>query len=250
VYVLCVSGAVLLVGISKSGFGGGVGVVAVPLMAVALPTGRTIGVLLPVLIVADLFSLAHHRGQASKPHLRWMVTGALVGIVVGTVVLAWLQQRGFLEQALNALIGGLCLAFVALQVYRLFGGRVARLPQTPATGRGAGALAGFVSTLMHGAGPVMSIYLLEQRLAKARLVGTAVAFIFVVNVAKLPTYLGLSLINPPSLLQSLWCVPLVPIGTLTGYWMHQRVNERLFAVVMYAGAAAAAGHMLYKAAAG
>jgi len=108
-------------------------------------------------------------------------------------------------------------------------------------------LAGFVSTLMHGAGPVMTVYLLEQRLAKAQLVGTAVIFIFIVNLLKLPTYLGLSLINPGSLVQSLWCLPLVPIGTLSGMWMHKRINQQAFTVVMYIGTAAAAGHMLYKA---
>ena len=247
VYVLCVAGAVMIIGISKSGFGGGVGVVAVPLMAVALPTDRTIGVLLPVLIVADLFSIRHHRGKQSTAHFRWMITGALLGIAGGTLVLWWLQETGALEQALNLLIGSLCLFFVGLQVYRLLGGNVPHLPQTPTAGRSAGALAGFVSTLMHGAGPVMSVYLLEQRLTKARLVGTAVLFIFIVNVTKLPTYFGLSLINPTSLLQSLWCVPLVPIGTLAGYWMHTRINEKAFSAVMYSGAALAAGHMLYEA---
>jgi uncharacterized membrane protein YfcA len=246
-YILCVSGAVLLVGISKSGFGGGVGVVAVPLMAVALPADRTIGVLLPVLIVADLFCLRHHRGQASKPHLRWMLTGAVLGILAGAAMLSWLQQSGALEQTLSIVIGALCLFFVGLQVYRMLGGAVPHLPQSPTAGRTAGGLAGFVSTLIHGAGPVMSVYLLEQRLSKATLVGTAVVFIFFVNTIKLVPYFGLSLINPPSLLQSLWCLPLVPVGTFAGYWMHTRINEKLFSVVMYCGAAAAAAHMLYNA---
>jgi uncharacterized membrane protein YfcA len=226
------------------------GIVAVPLMAVALPADRTIGVLLPVLIVADVFSVNHHRGKQSNPHLKWMVTGAVIGIVLGTALLAYLryaQGRAVLEQTLNIMIGGLCLLFVALQVYRMTGGRVPRLPQTPAAGRSAGLLAGFVSTLMHGAGPVMSLYLLEQRLPKAALVGTAVMFIFVVNVLKLPTYLGLSLIDPQTLVQSLWCVPLVPLGTWAGLWMHRRISEQAFTIVMYSGAAAAAGHMLYQA---
>jgi uncharacterized membrane protein YfcA len=246
-YLLCVGGAVMVIGISKAGFGGGVGIVAVPLMAIALPADQTIGVMLPVLIVADFISIYHHRGTDSRPHLRWMTAGALIGIVVGTLILWQLQQEDALEQALNLIIGGLCLFFVALQVYRIFGGYVPHLPRTAGTGRSAGFLAGVVSTLMHGAGPVMSIYLLEQRLAKRELVGTAVVFIFAVNVLKLPTYFGLSLINPPTLVQSLWCLPLVPLGTLIGIWMHRRINEKAFSFVMYAGAAAAAVHMLYEA---
>jgi uncharacterized membrane protein YfcA len=250
VYITSVGAAVLLIGVSKAGFGGGVGIAAVPLMAIALPTHRAVGVLLPVLIVADVFSVTHHRGQQSRPHLRWMLAGAVAGIALGTLFLVYLQyQQGqaTFEQVLNVMIGGLCLLFVGLQVYRLMGGAVPHLPRTPTTGRIAGGLAGFVSTLMHGAGPVMTVYLLEQRLTKRHLVGTAVLFIFIVNLLKLPTYFGLMLINPGSLLQSLWCLPLVPIGTLAGMWMHKRINERLFTIVMYVGTAAAAGHMLYKA---
>ncbi len=246
-YVACVAGAALIIGIAKAGFGGGIGVMAVPLMAVAVPTEQTIGVILPILIFADLFAVTHHRGNESRSHVRWLLTGAVLGILMGTLAIWWLQQSHRLNFALNLIIGSMCLIFVGIQCYRLAGGHVPRVSTRPIAGRIAGTLAGFVSTLTHAAGPVISIYLLEQRLPKKMLVGTAVMFAFAGNLMKLPTYLGFQLINPNTLLQSLWCLPLVPLGTLIGFWMHKRINERAFTIIMYLGAAAAAGNMLYKA---
>ncbi|MEX0746096.1 MAG: sulfite exporter TauE/SafE family protein [Phycisphaeraceae bacterium] len=247
VYLVCVGGAVLILGIAKAGFGGGVGILAVPLMAVALPPAQTIGVMLPVLVVADLFSVAHHRGNDSRPHLTWLITGAIAGIVGGTLVLILLRQTEAFNTWLNLIIGSLCLVFVTIQCYRLAGGHVPHVSALPYAGRIAGFTAGFVSTIIHAAGPVITIYLLEQRLAKHLLVGTAVMFAFAGNLLKLPTYFGLQLINPVTLVQSLWCLPLVPVGTMTGIWMHKRINEKAFTIIMYVGAAAAAAHMLYKA---
>lgn len=244
VYVLCVGGAAVVIGIAKAGFGGGVGIIAVPLMAIALPPAQTIGVMLPVLIAGDALSLMHHRGRGSRGHLRWLLVGAAIGIVCATVVLAMLQQGGSLNSSLNLIIGGVCLGFVAVQVFRLMGGHVPRIPATAGAGRTTGFVAGFASTLTHAAGPIVSIYLLEQRLDKRLLVGTAVVFFFAANLLKVPTYLGLQLIDPGTLLQSLWVLPLVPLGTLLGYAMHQRVSDRWFTIIMYVGAAAAATHML------
>lgn len=246
-YIACMAGAVFLVGVAKAGFGGGIGVVTVPLMALALPTDQTIGVMLPVLLVGDVGAVRHHWGNESRPHLTWLVGGAIVGIMVGTVILWWWQSTGALTFALNLVIGSMCLIFVTIQCYRLAGGHVARISPRPVAGRVTGVVAGLVSTLTHVGGPVVNIYLLEQRLAKTVLVGTAVTWAFIGNLLKLPTYLGLRLIDPATLVQSLWCLPLVPLGTLAGYWLHTRINEKAFTVILYVGAAAAAGHMLYKA---
>jgi len=140
-----------------------------------------------------------------------------------------------------------CLALVALQLYRLAGGRVPRIPPGRRTGAAVGGLAGFVSTLAHAAGPVMSVYLLDQRLKKAELVGTLVVFFFVLNLMKMPGYLALGVIDGDTLRASALLLPLVPVGAVLGLWLHRRVPERPFTLIMYAGAAAAGGRMVYQA---
>ena len=244
--VAALCAAVIVIGIAKSGFGGGVGILAVPLMAAAIDPGAALGVMLPILIAADVVAVAQHHRHFSGFHLGWSLLGAAVGIAFGTVVLWLFQVSESQARMLNLTVGGVCVGFVAVQVYRLLGGKVPKVPDNRRSAIGAGGLAGAVSTLAHAAGPVMTIYLLEHRLAKQRLVSTLVLFFFVVNIAKLPTYLGQGIINTQTLQASAWLILLVPVGSLIGIWLHRMVAEKPFALIMYVGALAAGARMVWK----
>ncbi len=252
-YFLALGVAMLITGIAKSGFGGGVGILAVPLTAAVLPPAEALGTLLPLLIIADIFANLHHLKNRSSYHLRWLLTGGAGGIVAGTALFLAIRvlspENGSrtINNVLYVVVGGVCLVLVSIQVYRLFGGKVPHISPKPGPTMAVGATAGFVSTLAHSAGPVVNIYLLEQRLDKRLLVGTAAAFFFCINIAKLPTFLALGFTTPGTFWRSLWVVPVIPLGSVVGYWMHKRIPEKPFVVVMYLGAAAAAGHMIYKA---
>tara|TARA_R110002111_G_scaffold164179_4_gene230408 strand:+ start:643 stop:1434 length:792 start_codon:yes stop_codon:yes gene_type:complete len=246
-YVTALCLGALVIGIAKAGFGGGIGVIAVPLVANALPAERAIGVMLPILIFADLFSVYSHRRGVSWIHLRPLLIGACLGIALGSWVLWTFQETGQLTGMLNISVGLICLIFVGLQVYRWLGGRVPRIPPGPGGGAASGFFAGTASAVAHSAGPVVSIYLLEQRLDKSRLVATMVLFFLVVNCLKLPTYFGLGLITQQTLLESAQFAMLVPVGIMMGLWMHKRLAEGPFTLIMYLGAALAGGRMLYLA---
>ena len=245
-WLVCVVSAVIIVGIAKSGFGGGVAVVATPLFAIAMPTSEAVGVLLPVLIAADVFAVYQHYKNGKYRLLAWLWAGALVGVLAATGLIAILGHAGLLERALNISVGVVCLGFVGLQLYRMFGGTVRGIP----TGRGGalvtGGSAGVVSMLAHSAGPILTIYLLERKELKAAFVGTMAVFFIVLNLMKVPPYFALGLIHPGTMVASIWLLPLVPVGALLGYWMYKRVPEKPFTVIMYVAAALAACHMVYK----
>src|SRR3954470_21886872 len=133
--------AVIVLGVSKTGFGGGgIGILSVPLMAMAMPANEMLGVLAILLVVVDLLSNLHYLGQYDWPVLRWLLPGAGVGGVFGCVIL--LKMRGdanastaaaatasdSFNRKLSLTIGLLCLIFVLAQVVRLFGGE---LPTPP-----------------------------------------------------------------------------------------------------------------------
>ena len=245
-FATAMSLAVLILGIAKSGFGGGIGIIAVPLMAHALRVDHAVGVMLPLLLAADTAALWQHRGTWSRRLIRDTLLGALLGIVVGSLILWRIQDSGDLVPILNGVVGSVCLGFVAIQVWRLAGGHFPRVPDTTTSAITAGSLCGVVSTVAHSAGPIMSIYLLEHRLHKKVLVGTLVLFFFAVNAAKVPTYVALGLIGTDTLLTAALFLPLVPVGAWLGLWMHRRVPERPFVAVMYVGAAAAGVRMLLR----
>jgi len=249
VYYLCVGASVLLVGISKAGFGGGLGVVAVPLMGAVMPPQHMLGVMLPILIVADILSNLHHLRAYEWRLLRPLLAGAVAGVVLGSAAF-WLLRRSDparFQRSLSILIGAICLVFVAVQAYGLTGRRVPTLPPHPASSAGVGALAGFVSTLSHAAGPLVTLYLLQEKVEKRRLVGTLVFFFLFVNVAKVPTFVALKTINGSTLRDSVWVLPLIPLGTFAGAWLNRRVPERPFVLILYAAAVVTAGSMIVKA---
>ncbi len=238
--------AAWVIGVAKSGFGGGVGILAVPLVASTVGGERGVGVILPVLIAADVVAVVQHRRHVSWPLLRPALVGAAVGIAAATLVIVLFRQGQMLNAALNLTVGGVCLLLVMLQVYRMLGGHVPRLPGTPGFAAATGGVAGGVSTLAHAAGPIMSIYWLDRKIPKAQLIGSLVVFFFVVNLAKVPSFMGLGLIHRGTLLESAWMLPVIPLGSAAGWWMHRRIPEKPFTIIMYVGAAAAAGWMIYK----
>jgi uncharacterized membrane protein YfcA len=208
-----------------------------------------LGVMLPVLIAADILSNLHHLRAYEWRLLRPLLAGAVVGVAAGSAAFWLLRQTDPVrfQRSLAVLIGAICLVFVGVQAYGLTGRRVPTLAPHPASSVGVGALAGFVSTLSHSAGPLVTLYLLQEKVEKRKLVGTLVLLFLLVNVAKVPTFVALRTINASTLRDSLWFVPLIPLGTLAGAWMHRRVPERPFVLILYAAAAATAGHMVVTA---
>jgi uncharacterized protein len=248
-YYACVGLAVLITGISKSGFGGGVGIVAIPIMALVMPARHMLGVQLPLLIAADALSNLHHLRNYEWRILKPLVWGAIVGVALGSAVFWALRDSDptQLQRGLSLLIGAICLAFVALQAWGLTGRRVPTLPSHPASSVAVGTTAGFVSTLSHGAGPLVTLYLLQEKLQRHILVGTQVFYFLLVNSAKVPTFVAFGYINASTLRDSVWFIPLIPLGTLIGAWMNKRVPEKPFAAILYVAAAVTAGHMIWSA---
>ncbi|MEM6333413.1 MAG: sulfite exporter TauE/SafE family protein [Planctomycetota bacterium] len=244
VYVLALGGAVLITGIAKSGFGGGIGILAVPLVAVALPADRAVGVMLPILIAADVFAVAQHARHADRAHLTWTLAGGALGIGLGLGVMWWFAS-GVEQMAtlLSLTIGVICVGFVGLQGFRLMGGKLPRVPGGRGPGLTAGAAGGLTSTLAHAAGPVMTIYFLERQLPKRVLVGTLVSYFFLINWAKVPGYVWLGVLTWERVIEAACFVALVPIGAWIGWWMLKRVPEKPFTAVMYLATAIAGGRM-------
>src|SRR5207247_6644838 len=119
----------------------------------------------------------------------------------------------------------------------------------PGTGSSVavGGVAGFVSTLNHSAGPLVTLYMMQEKLEKRRLVGSLVLYFLIINSAKVPTYAAMGIINASTLRDSIWFIPLIPLGTLSGAWMIHRVPEKPFAAILYVAAAVTAGHMIWSA---
>ena len=248
-YYFCVGAAILITGVSKSGFGGGVGILAIPLLTLVVPATHMIGVMALVLIATDVLANPHFVGEYDWRLLRWLLPGAVVGVAIGTFVLYQIQgmPSDRVNHSLKITIGVICLVMVAVQALRLAGVPIPTLPPHAVSSFVVAFLTGVVSTLTHAAGPITAIYLLECRLEKRVFVGTSLLFTLLVNPLKVPAYVWLGFINAQTLRDSIWFIPLLPIGTLAGAWMNRHLKPTLFTVIMYVAAAGTAGWMVYKA---
>jgi hypothetical protein len=249
----------MLLGATKAGFAGGIGLLSTPLMVYACG-GRArlaLAVMLPLLIAGDYASMTRWWGKWEFRRVWPMILAA-----VGGVALGWLAMRaigaagpsdgGPAEPALTGLvlkllIGGIALGFVGLQVARWIRGDRLRLRPRLSTGLAVGGVAGFTSTLSHAAGPIVTMYLLPQGMAKGTYVATTLLFYWVGNQIKLIPYGFEGWLTAESLWADLLLLPAVVVGAVIGFFLHSRVNEKVFRAVVYSLLALAGAHLTYNA---
>lgn len=248
-YYFCVATSVLIIAISKGGFGGSTGILAIPVMALVMPTQQMLGIMMLVLIVADALSNLHYFREYEWKLLRWLLAGVVPGIGAGTMMIWLIGQAdpSTFDRVLKAIIGILCLMIVALQVWRLTGRAVWILPIHPISSATVGLVAGAVSAIAHAAGPIILIYLLQAKLPKRKLVATALLYTLIANPLKVPGYIAIGIINISTLRDCLWFIPLLPVGTVLGAWLNGKISEKPFVIIMYVMATATALVMVVKA---
>ncbi|MFC0711734.1 sulfite exporter TauE/SafE family protein [Azorhizophilus paspali] len=221
--------AVLLTGLSKGGFGGAFGGIAVPLLALAVPPTQAAAIMLPILCTADLVGLRAYYGKWDAANLRIMLPGALLGVLLGSLSFGMLDER-----IIALLIGGIAVTFVLLNLLRPPAG-TAGLPPARGKGTALSVLAGFTSFVAHAGGPPAMMHLLPQQLDKVRYVATINVFFLLTNAIKLLPYALLGQFSGDNLLTSLFLAPLVPLGVWAGLWLQERVDHLWFYRIARAG---------------
>ena len=188
-----------------------------------------IGILLPLLCAGDAFSMYHYWGRWERRNLKYLLPGVLVGVVIGVQLIGRFSAR-----ELNISIGTLAVAFVLFQLVKekIFRAEGAFAPKH-AVGVPCGIGAGITSTFAHGAGPVVSLFLIPQNMSKELYVGTTVLVFTWINWIKLPFFIHQGIITRETLLTGLYYFPLVPLGVWLGVWLNRRLSERLFLRMVY-----------------
>jgi hypothetical protein len=212
-----------MVGLAKGGLGGTLGALATPMMALVMPAGQVIGLVLPILMLADVFAVALHWGRWNVKMIWLLLPGAVAGVTIGTLFITNAPTR-----ALQIGLGVIILLFA---VYKLFEKRI--LGSLVYEGRDwhglvAGTITGFSSALAHTGGPPISIYLLMQDVTPRIFIATSALFFLILNWIKVPYYIYARLFDLPRLWGILWLMPLVPLGVWAGRWVGDRFNKQTF----------------------
>ncbi len=220
--------AVLMTGISKSGLGGGLGQLSVPIMAAFISPVAAAAIMLPILMTIDLFNIWGYRKNWHKRFVLLMLPGALVGIGIGALTFKALD-----ENVVRLLLGVITLFFAVSYFIQSrpinADGRAGQIVATA-----CGAMAGFTSFVAHAGGGPVKMFLLPQRLDKKIFVGTLVFFFFAVNQIKFWPYLWLGQFSAENLATSFVLLPMVPVGVWLGWKFIDKIDAELFYKVTYA----------------
>ncbi len=225
--------AALLMGFAKAGIPPSA-ILSVALMTEAFSENAelSVGAMLPVLLVGDVLAVAFYRRHAQLRRLLGLVPYVALGMVLGYLILR--QTDG---NQLRPVLGWLILALFVLEVLRR---RFdwSKAAETWWFAAVLGTAAGFGTMIGNAAGPVMTMYLLGQRLPKEQFIGTCAWFFLLVNTLKIVPFWSEGMITAGTLRFDLIIVPMVPIGIAAGIWVLPRIPQRFFdgLVLVLAGA--------------
>jgi len=226
------------IGLSKTGLPG-VGILVVPLLALAFPAKASVGLLLPILIFADLFAVGYYRRHGQWQHLAKLLPSAVAGIAIGYAVLSRISS-----ETLKPLIGIIVLVMLAIRLRSILKSDPQQVPDHWSFAALMGLLAGATTMMANAAGPVMVLYLLSMHFPKQKFIGTAAWFFFIVNWIKVPLMTNLDMITIESLKLDVMVFPAVVLGAFAGIWLLKRIPQRAFNIIALVLAAAAAVKLL------
>ncbi len=215
------------IGMAKTGIPG-LGIMFVAIFANIMPAKQATGLVLPLLILADCAAVFFYRRHAVMKHVLRLIPWTAGGVILGTVALAYVDDR----QA-RLMVGIILIIMVSLHMLRKWGRTGKKLEDevmehavwfAPAMG----IVAGFTTQVANAAGPVMVLYLLAMRLPKMEFMGTGAVFFLAMNCFKVPFMVGLDMINPDSLRADLVLFPAILVGALIGRLIIGKVNQVVF----------------------
>jgi uncharacterized membrane protein YfcA len=222
--------AVMIAGISKGGFGAGVGLLATPLMALVISPAEAVGIMLPLLILIDQVGMGSYWRKWSWAAVRPIIIFGAVGIGIGTMVFQYISA-----DALRLGLGVIVILFTLLQLrlqYAQKRGETRRLAGGPISGAILGTATGFTSTMSHAGGPPVTAHLLSLNLDKLTYQASSVLIFWAINLMKVGPFIAIGVLDGVSLWRSLTLAPFAIIGVLIGVWAHKRVPQTLFFRVM------------------
>lgn len=220
--------AVLLLGVSKSGFGAGFGSLAVPMMALVVSVPEAAAILMPVLFLMDVLGMAAFRKDFDTALLKFLVPFGMLGIAIGALLFKLLNAH-----TVAALVGGFTLLFLAQRL--LFPPKPDSAPPPKWLGALLATTSGFTSFIAHAGGPPISAYVIPLKLSPVKFTATMAFFFFVVNLSKWIPYGLLGLLDLRNMATSLVLLPIAPIGVWIGVRLARRISQVWFYRFLYAG---------------
>jgi uncharacterized protein len=219
--------AVFIVGLSKSGLVGSMGMVSVPMLALVMPARDATGMMLPVLLAMDAIAIWIYRKDANWHVLKIMLPGALVGTILG-----WLLWSVVTDAQVLLAVGIITVLFM-LDALLPLRKRLSDTPPSRGWGAFWGGAAGLTSFISHTGGPPFQIYTLPLGMTPTMYSATTAFFFAIVNTSKLVPFYFLGTLSMNNLEIAAALIPFGLVGVGVGVYLVRRISARAFYTMAY-----------------
>ena len=210
----------MITGFSKFSVGG-MGLLILPVIMIALPGPEALGVIAPMYVITHLMAVSTYRKQIAWRILLRFLPITVLGVGLGGWLLSGINPDQF-QLMLGVLV-------VLMLSYSIFTDHYpSNFMRHPAAIYIAGLLSGVVSIMANAAGPIVSLFFMEQKLPKEAYMSTRAWCILLINLAKFPPLIMLGLMNKDTILFSIYCIPGMVIGAFMGYWLVKKLDLNQF----------------------
>ena len=216
---------VILFGISKGGFAGPVAILSIPIMALVMNPIKAAAILLPVLLIMDVFAMYIYWNKWDLKNIKIILPPAMIGILIGTATFRFTS-----ENSIRIIIGFIAITFIFLSIVQKNNQLV-----KPTKNKGIfwSLVGGYTSFIIHSGGTPVNFFLLPQKLDKTVYVATLTIAFLIINIVKLIPYYFLDQLIFSNLKISLYLSPLAPLSIYLGYYLHKKINEKVFYFLIY-----------------
>ncbi len=236
-WALIIAGA-MVIGFAKSGVPG-IGTLVPVSFAMVFPATKSVGIVLPLLIMGDIFALAYHRRNVQWPALAKALPWGAGGIVLGFILFVVLGRLEVdIDWFLKKAIGVIVLSILGFNYWfnrrkkaKEAAGEEIRIDWWLAPF--LGLLGGVATMLANAAGPIFACYLLALGLPKKKFMGCAAWLYFILNNFKVPFHIYLGNITTETFLFDLKLIPAIAVGALLGILVFKIIPEKGFIVIVY-----------------
>jgi uncharacterized protein len=223
-YFLLFLTAALTIGMSKAGLSG-LGLVMVPLMALIFGARESTGVILPMLITADIMAVAYYRSHAVWKHILRVIPWAASGIIIALITGNLIND----DQFRIILLTIVWIMLILMLANDLRQKRGTEIPENHFFAFVMGFVGGFSTMIGNAAGPVFTLYFLAMRLPKKEFIGTSAWLFLILNVGKLPLQaLVWKNITLNTLKIDLIAVPVIALGIFLGIYIVKLLPEKVY----------------------
>ena len=227
-------------GWSKAGIKG-LGIFLVTLMALSFGSKNSTGIVMPLLMVGDVFAIIYYRKYVLWKYIFILFPSILVGILIGVWV-----GKNLPEAYFKRIMSVIIISSVGVMYY-WEKRRDIHIPQSKIFGYGMGLMAGFTTMIGNLAGAFSNIYFLAMRLPKNNFIGTAAYLYFIINLVKFPFHIFYwKTITTETLMLNVKVIPFQILGLITGVFLVRKIKDEMFRKIILILTAAGALFILFK----